>query len=163
MREGDENFAGFVRDIDQPSTSTRTPGPVGRRAAEQLKQLRHAAGMSTYDLAAALADIGWPIHAVSISRTETGQRRLTVDDVAALAVVLDTSPIRLMLGDAEPPDGEVDITPTVTRTRARAWADWAEGLPMETVGGVVQNALLSAQQDLARIRASIAREREEER
>jgi transcriptional regulator with XRE-family HTH domain len=52
----------------------------------------------------------WNINAVGIKRIEAGERRVTVDDLLALAVALDVSPVTLLM-----PDVDDEVTPvTVT-------------------------------------------------
>ncbi len=76
-------------------------GPMHRRVAAGVAYWRNKRGWSLDDLSENLADIGRPIHAVSLSRLGTGQRRIDVDDLAALAKVFGVRPEDL-LSPAEP-------------------------------------------------------------
>lgn len=160
--QNDPEFGEFLDTIATKGKQRAEPGPVGRRVPGEIRALRQEADMSTYQLADVLDGIGWPrLRAAAISKIETGRRALSVDDLVAIATALDVSPLRIMLGDPDrPPDEPVALTPAVSRSRARAWADWAnDALPLSTVQGVLSNALATAQRDLRRIQDAIADER----
>src|SRR3954454_23683106 len=54
--------------------------------------------MSLTQLSEAMTDIaGRPILASGLGKIESGERRVDVDDLVALAVALDVSPVRLLL------------------------------------------------------------------
>jgi 8-oxo-dGTP pyrophosphatase MutT (NUDIX family)/transcriptional regulator with XRE-family HTH domain len=101
-----------------------------------LRQLRDDRRLSTAQLAAILQDLGQPIQATGITKTEAGTRRIDIDDLVALAVALDVSPNRLLLpgeGGATHDEArswsdgtEVDLTPVVRVPVMDAWA-WATG------------------------------------
>lgn len=99
--------------------------------AANLRALRKVRGMSTYEVARRLTDIGWPIAQTGVARIETGQRRVDVDDLLALASVLDVSPNRLMLplNERALPDltrTEHTVIGNVTSTGRDVWR-WATG------------------------------------
>ncbi|MFF7158134.1 helix-turn-helix domain-containing protein [Streptomyces sp. NPDC008139] len=95
--------------------------------SENLKRLRKARGLTTTALAAALADdeIEHPIPASGITRIEKGDRRVDVDDLVALAVALNVSPLTLLLPDSI---GEelVHLSRGYAVPARIAWS-WAEG------------------------------------
>ncbi|HEY8503139.1 MAG TPA: helix-turn-helix transcriptional regulator [Gemmataceae bacterium] len=99
-------------------------GPVGKRVGENLRALRDARRLSVYDLARRLSTIGRSILPSGISKTESGARRVDVDDLVAFAVALDTTPNRLLLG----PDvrGDLAVTERLTVPAEAAWR-WAAG------------------------------------
>lgn len=100
-------------------------GQAGRRLAANLRQLRDDRKLSTVQLSAILGDLGRPIQATGITKTEGGTRRVDVDDLLALAVALDVSPNRLLLtGTAD--TGQVELTPQVAVASVKAWL-WAAG------------------------------------
>jgi transcriptional regulator with XRE-family HTH domain len=74
----------------------RRTGLVSARVAANVKRIRKSRGMSTYELA----------------RRLTGQRQVDADDVVALAVALNCSPVALLL-PAEPEDGPVAVAGSV--------------------------------------------------
>lgn len=113
-------------------TKSHTPGPTGRRVADQIAQLRRrVVGISRAELAARLDEVGRPLSAVVIQRIERGDRPVDVDDLIAFALALDVDPFRLMFGHGV---DEIDITPTwrADPTTARLWAQGGEYLGGDT-------------------------------
>lgn len=98
-----------------------SPEALGQR----VKEIRERKGWFQQDLADRLGAAGYPMNRVTVAKVEAGKRGVTVDDLLALAAVLNVSPVRLMLPDAA---GEepVSITPAVSVPAWAAWA-WAEG------------------------------------
>lgn len=76
--------------------------------AENLKRFRAGrgggAGISYAELSRWLADRGHDIPPLGLRRIEAGQRKVSVDDLIALADVLSVSPLALLLPDGEPHD-----------------------------------------------------------
>ena len=119
-------------------------GIVGERVAAALKRLRR--GTSTYELSRQLADIGWQIRPNGLTRVENGERRVDVDDLLALAVVLGVSPNRLLLpAFEEHPPGTLRAVPVVgnvVATDLDLWA-WATGeRPLVPLARMPDGALL---------------------
>lgn len=105
----------------------KPPGPTGDRVAQNLRAIRKSRGMSTYDVARCLREIGWPIQQTGVARIETGERRVDVDDLLALAAVLGCSPARLLMPPVTAPDGPpVSLVGTLDASAVDAWA-WACG------------------------------------
>jgi transcriptional regulator with XRE-family HTH domain len=108
----------------------KPPGVVGDHVRANLRRLRR--GISTYELARRLEAAGWKINPDGITRIETGDRRVTVDDLVALAVVLGVSPNALLLPPVPPvraPEADVPAVPLVGNVEAdprTAWR-WARG------------------------------------
>lgn len=100
-------------------------GPNGRRVAANVRELRKARGLDLKDLSARLRDLGVSISLNALSRVENGKRRVDVDDLVALAVALDVSPIRLLL-PAEADGQEVELTHARVVSAEAAWP-WAAG------------------------------------
>jgi transcriptional regulator with XRE-family HTH domain len=72
-----------------------TPGVTGATTMENLKRAR---GEMTYaELSRRLEAVGRPIPSLGLRRIEAGERRVDVDDLMALAVVLRVSPLALLL------------------------------------------------------------------
>jgi transcriptional regulator with XRE-family HTH domain len=96
--------------------------------------------MSLGQLSEELGKLGRPILASGLSKIETGERRVDVDDLVALAVALDVSPSRLLLPGEQPQPltgadltwekvsrhGKVQLTPAREAEWGQAWA-WACG------------------------------------
>jgi transcriptional regulator with XRE-family HTH domain len=103
-------------------------GPTGEHVAENLQRLRGA--MSYRELSERLEALGRPIPVLGLSRIESKARRVDADDLVALAIALDVSPVRLLLpprtsARAKGYEG-VQLAPEVERTWVAAWR-WAVG------------------------------------
>jgi len=99
-------------------------GATGATVAANLKRIRTSAGITQAQLSERLSQMGHPIKTASIGKIESADRRVEVDDLMALALALDTSPLALLLpvGDF---DEHVDVTGARGST-ALLWA-WATG------------------------------------
>ncbi|MGW9460069.1 helix-turn-helix domain-containing protein [Streptomyces globisporus] len=115
-------------------------GPTGRTVAANVKRLREARGLTLRGLSAALKECGRPLSADAVNKIENGAanpdrgvRRVDVDDLMALAIVLNVNPSALLL----PPDDSsatlVELFPgrhsdggEVRATASRVW-NWADG------------------------------------
>lgn len=94
---------------------------VGRNVA----QLREALGFSQRQVVALLqANLGVGLNPASLARIETGERRITVDDVFAISVVLGVSPVDLLLPRS--PRGTTAISETVELPH-RQLRPWVRG------------------------------------
>jgi transcriptional regulator with XRE-family HTH domain len=71
-------------------------GPHGRTVAANIHRLRQARGLTQHATVTALAAAGRPIPRSALSDIELGVRRVDIDDLHALAVVLGVSPLRLL-------------------------------------------------------------------
>lgn len=81
-------------------TDRKNPlGPTGETVRRNVARLR--GGMQYKVLSEKLAAVGRPIPPLGLRRIEAGDRRVDVDDLVALAVVFDVSPLTLLL----PEDG----------------------------------------------------------
>ena len=67
---------------------TQDLGPTGERTAENFKDLREQSGASLRSLSTKLDEIGRPIPPASLMKIEKRTRRVDVDDLMALALVL---------------------------------------------------------------------------
>lgn len=108
-------------------------GPISRYTAANLLRLRTARGLSTTRLASALKGIGHSIPPTGITRIEKGERRVDVDDLVALAVVLGVSPTALLL----PPTvvGDVEVAGGKTTPALGAWLWMNARGPLEAPEG----------------------------
>lgn len=82
--------------------------------------------MSQQDLSERMADFGRPLQVSAISKIEHGDRRVDVDDLVALALALEVTPNRLLLGACSG-DEEVELVAGRTATSLGAW-QWASGV-----------------------------------
>ncbi|MFJ6540474.1 helix-turn-helix domain-containing protein [Streptomyces sp. NPDC091385] len=109
-------------------------GPTARTVAANVRRLREARGLSLRGLSQLLDGVGRNLSADAINKIENCRlgevnpkqtRRADVDDVTALALVLNVSPLTLLLPPASG-DERVHLTDTVTVTAGDVWR-WAEG------------------------------------
>lgn len=110
-------------------------GPTARTVAENVRRLRDLQGMNYTQLSERLRKAAnWSINAVGIRRIESGERRVTADDLMALSVALGVSPVTLLYPTKAPSADELlDVTglePQTARvvwewTTASQWAFWA--------------------------------------
>lgn len=109
-------------------------GPAGQRVAAAVQVLRVDRKMTQTDLALAMAEAGRPIIKSGVNKLEQGKRRVDADDLMALALALDVSPLRLLL-----PIGPMAQQAPVTETRRARVRDiwpWARGeRPLPRRGG----------------------------
>jgi transcriptional regulator with XRE-family HTH domain len=86
----------------------------------RLREVRRLKGWTQQDLAEALARLGLNISAFAITRIETGNRGVSLDQAIAMAAVLGVSPLHMIV----PLDDDgVQLAPqlSVTTADARAW------------------------------------------
>lgn len=122
--------------MDTPTNDSAHGGTTHERVAENVKALRQRRGLSQAELSRRLDALGNPIGVSALSKVENGTRRVTVDDLVALAISLDVTPNRLLLfEDVEPvpPDPQfrdeepVDLAGSVSVDAWEAWS-WATGV-----------------------------------
>jgi transcriptional regulator with XRE-family HTH domain len=74
-------------------------GAAAHNARHNIQRIREERGLHYAALSARLTEAGHPIPGYQLGRLEGGQRRIDVDDLAALARVLGVTPGELL----EPP------------------------------------------------------------
>ncbi|GAA2245338.1 hypothetical protein GCM10010430_28990 [Kitasatospora cystarginea] len=102
-------------------------GPTAETVAGNLRRIRELRGLSTYELSVRLTERQRPISPSALAKIERGERRVDVDDLAALAVAIGVNPSALLL----PPSDDENLAVAVTgagRVTARAAWDWVDGL-----------------------------------
>lgn len=89
--------------------------------------------MRQEDLSDRLSKLGHPIASTGITKIENGSRKVTVDDLMALAIALEVTPNYLLLthqdqgqGALEEPFGGLWLVPKVVGAAKNAWR-WACG------------------------------------
>ena len=140
-RHSDGSFASIHRffvNISMDSMQIMTTGRIqlghnGQAVAANVKRLRKARGMSLRALSEALSDAGRNLSQDAINKIENGARpeakqvrRVDVDDLIALAVVLGVSPAALYLPFTSSADVPVEVTGGGTVSAQDAW-EWANG------------------------------------
>ena len=101
-------------------------GPTGKTVAENVSRLMKARGLTTQGLSDRLSKLGRPIPATGITKIvqKKSPRRVYVDDLMALALALDVTPLTLLL-----PGENLGARQSVTgdeRIAGLYW-DWALG------------------------------------
>ncbi|MFI6123237.1 helix-turn-helix domain-containing protein [Streptomyces sp. NPDC051064] len=108
-----------------PEVASSGWGPISENLKVNLPRLRKARGVSTTALSETLKQLGQHIPPTGITRIEKGQRRVDADDLVALALALNVSPLTLLLPEAW--DGApTRLTPNVRLSTRTAWL-WAQG------------------------------------
>jgi transcriptional regulator with XRE-family HTH domain len=103
--------------------------------AVRLKQVREWHRLSQAALSRKLEEAGHTIHPSRVKKLETGRARPTVEDLLALALVLDVSPLFLVVpplgGQPEPPlGGRLRVgKESLQAPDARAWWRGEKPLP----------------------------------
>jgi transcriptional regulator with XRE-family HTH domain len=82
-------------------TSPQQPTDFNQRVGGNVKQYRLARGMSQADLATALQTRGFPFHQQAILKVEKGTRPLKVEEVSAVADILEIGVAALLQSDDE--------------------------------------------------------------
>lgn len=107
------------------ATNAVTPGPISERVSENIERFRKLRGLSQAQLANKLTKAGRPMLDTAVSKMERGVRRVDVDDLVALALALDISPVALLM----PPTADrakVSLTDKFEVSSQFAWL-WAAG------------------------------------
>lgn len=100
-------------------------GAIAEAVARNVEAARKLRGLSQQQLARTLAELGRPMQASAVAKVESGDRRVDVDDLAALAVALNVPLMRLLLPEGSEND-EVDVVPAYSVPLWSAW-QWATG------------------------------------
>lgn len=72
-------------------------GPLGETLMVNMKRFREAQRLSYVEISTQLDALGRPIPVIGLRRIEMGERRVDIDEVAALARVLGVPPLMLLL------------------------------------------------------------------
>ena len=101
-------------------------GPAAEAVANNVKAIREPRGLSQQQLALQLGWLGRPMQTSAVATVESGDRRVDVDDLTALAVALNVPVARLLLPDVDDDEAEVHDVPAYSVPMWSAWA-WATG------------------------------------
>lgn len=85
-------------------------GPTSDTVKANTSAARESQNLNYTQVSDRLTRAGWPISAVGVRRIESGERRIDVDDLVALAVALKVSPITLLMPTHLTPDDSVLAT-----------------------------------------------------
>lgn len=75
-------------------------GPTGQYTAARIAEVRAARGLTYQGLSDRLRDAHWSIPELGLRRIEAQARRVTVDDLMAIAAALNVSPLELLIPTA---------------------------------------------------------------
>ncbi len=110
----------------------KTPeyGPTARTVAANITRLREAQNLKYTDVSGRMKSVAqWDISPVGVRRMENLERRITVDDLVALARALDVSPATLLMPMTEKPDQMVGVTGSKEVPATTAWV-WLTASPV---------------------------------
>lgn len=102
-------------------------GPIGEAVRANVKRIREdSRGLSQVELSNLLGQLGRRIPPLGIYRIEAGERRVDVDDLVALAVALDTSPVSLLMPQLETveADEQIQLTEDGNLLSAKTIWEW---------------------------------------
>ena len=108
-------------------------GITGLTAAQNMRRLREAQRLGYAEMSRLLEDLGRAIPPLGLRRIESGERRVDVDDLVAIAVVLGISPITLLMPDTPTADTPVVSTATPNGTDAEHLWSWL--MAKDPIGG----------------------------
>lgn len=129
---------------------------TGKTVSANVRRLREANNLGYAELARRLKATGRSIPELGLRRIEEAERRVDADDLMALAVALDVSPLTLLMPPTNSADDAI-ITATGTVTAGRLWrwlaaeAPLTGGTPSEVFGFIwrsVPNWLLGTEYNL---------------
>ncbi|WP_262015647.1 helix-turn-helix domain-containing protein [Micromonospora sp. Mcm103] len=72
-----------------------TLGPLAANVAASIRRIRTQRRMTYTEMVKRLTDIGHPLPILALRRIERGERRVDVDELVAIARVLDAEPWNL--------------------------------------------------------------------
>ena len=84
--------------------TSRPWGELTKQAARTVRDLRERRRWTTDDLSRRLTEAGYPLAQSGVARLESGGRRITVDDLEALAAVFGVHPAALLSSGPPPAD-----------------------------------------------------------
>jgi transcriptional regulator with XRE-family HTH domain len=99
-------------------------GPTGKAVAANVKRIREARGLTLRELANRITGVN--LDASALTRIEGVHRRVTADELTALAVALDANVSALILPATDEPSATIEITGGGPVSADMAW-DWADG------------------------------------
>ena len=97
-------------------------GPIGENVASTVRHFREARRLAYAELSRQLSQLGREIPPLGLRRLEAGERKVDVDDLFALAVALEVSPLVLLL-----PVEATSLVPQGVEYDAESVWQWASG------------------------------------
>jgi len=112
------------------SPASAAPSTTSDAVAQNIARARKSLGWTLLDLENALTTAGHRISLSALSKIENRSRKVDVDDLMAIAVVLDVSPAALLL-----PVGDLDEVVPVTGGRGSVGVFWEWAFGTTSLGG----------------------------
>lgn len=123
----------MAAETEGPKALTKNPlGPTGEAVAANVERLRNDQHLTFAALAERLSEIGRPIPTLGLRKIVNQSRRVDADDLVALAVALDVSPISLLMPASSSQEEPVRATGVSGEPEAGELWDWLRG--WETLG-----------------------------
>lgn len=97
-------------------------GPIGANVAQTVRHFREKRRLGYAELSRKLSEMGREIPPLGLRRIESGDRRVDVDDLVALALALDVSVLALLL-----PTNSSCLVPHGRKWDAETIWSWANG------------------------------------
>ncbi|WP_181022340.1 helix-turn-helix domain-containing protein [Mycobacterium avium] len=97
-------------------------GPIGENVTKTVRRFREKRQLSYAELTRRLAAMGREIPPLGLRRIESGERKVDVDDLVALALAFNVSPLALLL-----PTDDGPVVPQGVSHRAEDVWNWARG------------------------------------
>lgn len=97
-----------------------------------IRSLRELEGLSLTGLSERLRPHGVQMTKATLSKIEGGSRQVTAEELPALALALNATPNRLLIGESAEGPGPLSVSPAIDpRALKRVWS-WAQGeFPLE--------------------------------
>lgn len=96
----------------------------GQTVRDNVVRIRKSQGITLTQLSERLETLNHPISTSALSQIANGARRVDVDDLVALAIALNVSPVDLLMPQAGGPDELVRITGTQEPGPASVVREW---------------------------------------
>lgn len=94
----------MIRSVNRMGAKKLELGPTGETVRENIAYLREKVNLGFTEFSRQLESIGHSIPPLGLRRIENGERKVTVDDLAAIACILHCTPNYLMLPRADRDD-----------------------------------------------------------
>ena len=101
-------------------------GPTALAVASNIRRHRERMGLGFAQLSRELVKVGRDIPPLGLGRIETGERRVDVDELTALAATFGVCPASLLMPEAEKPESIAQLTGTEKAQAQRIWS-WLTG------------------------------------
>lgn len=113
-------------------------GEAAHTVASNVARIRTSQNLTWTQLSDRLSDLGWNLTPVAVKNIESERRRVTVDDLVALAVALGVSPVTLLTPNSPEGSDMVQYTALPQPISSEDLLDWLTGkFPLPNSGSSV--------------------------